>query len=152
MRQEAFGPNCCPPNITRLLAQLGTLIYSSDAHDLYINLFIASNARFAIEGKKVSLRQETKYPWDGRVTTTVSTSSPARFALHIRIPGWAQGEFAPGGLYKYESVDRTPFELLVNGGKVPFTLNRGFARIEREWDQNDVVELDCLWKYGCTGR
>lgn len=142
MRQEAFGPNCCPPNITRLLAQLGTLIYSSDAHNIYINLFIASNARFAIQGKKVLLRQETKYPWDGRVTTTVSTSSPARFALNVRIPGWAQGEFTPGGLYKYESADRTPFELLVNGGKVPFTLNRGFARIEREWNENDVVELE----------
>jgi hypothetical protein len=141
-RQKAFGPNCCPPNITRLLAQLGTLIYSRDARNVYINLFIASHARFGFEGKEISLKQETKYPWEGRTRITIGTPNPVRFALNVRIPGWARDEWTPGNLYRYERPDHGSFILLVNGRKIPVSLSQGFATIDREWNANDTIELE----------
>jgi uncharacterized protein len=140
-RQPSFGPNCCPPNITRLLAQLGTLIYSRDDQSVYVNLFVGSNAGFEFGGQKVLIQQETKYPWDGLTRISIDASGPARFAMNVRIPGWAQNEPMPGSLYRYDRVDHRPFTLLVNGKNVPFRLNRGYAQIDREWSKGDVVEL-----------
>jgi hypothetical protein len=36
-RQPRFGPNCCPPNLARLLAELGGLIYAASADRAYVN-------------------------------------------------------------------------------------------------------------------
>jgi hypothetical protein len=140
-RQASFGPNCCPPNITRVLAQLGTLVYARDARNVYVDLFIGSNARFSVDGKPIKLRQETIYPWEGLTQITVEAASPARFALHVRIPGWTQNEPMPGGPYHYDGAARGSISLLVNGKSIPVQLSHGYAMIEREWSGKDVVEL-----------
>ncbi|MGB7438628.1 MAG: beta-L-arabinofuranosidase domain-containing protein [Candidatus Acidiferrum sp.] len=140
-RQPRYGPNCCPPNITRLLAQLGTLIYSRDKQNLYVNLLIGSQARLEMGGRQVSIEQETKYPWDGLTRIKVDPSDPTRFAINVRIPGWAQGEPQPGKLYRYEDASVKPFSLVVNGKEEAHRMNQGYAEIEREWSRGDVIEL-----------
>ena len=57
-RQARFGPNCCPPNITRLLAELGTMVYASNEGNLYVNLFIGSQARFHAGSTPVAIAQK----------------------------------------------------------------------------------------------
>jgi uncharacterized protein len=158
-RQARFGPNCCPPNITRLLAQLGTLVYfrddardsAGDAPQLYVNLFIGSKARFAAAGKTVEIAQETKYPWDGQIKFTVTAQSPARLGLNLRIPSWASGKAMPGSLYEFdaheiEAANDSPVDLLVNGRKASYQMNSGYARLDREWANGDVVELSLPMK------
>lgn len=140
-RQSFFGPNCCPPNITRLLAQLGALIYSRDDQNLYVNLFIGSKARVEIAGTQVSITQETKVPWEGQTRFTIDPSTSASFALHLRIPGWTQNEVISGKLYQYERTENASFTLLVNGKATPYSINQGYARIAREWSKGDVAEL-----------
>ena len=61
-----------------------------------MNLFVEGTAELDVGGKKVQIEQKTKYPWDGRVEITVTPEAAGdKFALHVRIPGWARGEAWP---------------------------------------------------------
>ena len=140
-RQHWFGPNCCPPNITRLLAQLGGLIYATTGDSLYVNLFLGSEARFNLRETAVGLAQETGYPWDGATRIVVNPARPARFTLSLRIPGWSRNQAMPGGLYRYASAADTKFTLTVNGKPVRYSMKDGYARIDREWRRGDAVAL-----------
>ena len=93
-RQAWFGPNCCPPNVARLLAQLDGMVYARNENSLYINLYAAGTANVTLGHQQVVVRQETKYPWDGDVKITINPAAPARFAVYARIPGWATGKEA----------------------------------------------------------
>ncbi len=140
-RQPWFGPNCCPPNITRLVAQLGSLIYAVNDSNLYINLFMGNRTHTEIRKVPVAIAQKTNYPLDGQVRISINPKQKTEFALHVRIPGWAQDKPVPGSLYRYEAAASANFSLLVNGKKTTYVLNKGYARIEREWEAGDSVEL-----------
>jgi len=140
-RQPWFGPNCCPPNLVRLLPQLGGSIYASADRSLYVNLFVGSRARVKLGDTPITLSQETRYPWEGNIRITVDPEKPSRFALLMRIPGWARNEPMPGGLYRYLPAPGPKFALSVNGAEFTPTLDKGYARIEREWKQGDIVQL-----------
>ncbi len=134
----------CPPNLTRLIAGLGSFIYAQSAAepDLYVNLFVGSSARVEIDGIPVGIRQDTRYPWEGRVRISVDPERDADFTLAVRIPGWSRGEIVPSDLY--EAVDPIPGtpSVLVNGEPIQYELRQGYARIQRRWTAGDAVELD----------
>ncbi len=142
VRHDWFGPNCCPPNVARLLPQLGSLIYAQASHALYVNLFIASRSKVTVDGVPVSLTQETRYPWDGTIRLTLSPAAASQFALFVRIPGWARNQPMPGGLYRYLPAPQEKFVLTVNGRPAAFTTAKGYARINREWQAGDTIQLD----------
>ncbi|MCX7658740.1 MAG: glycoside hydrolase family 127 protein, partial [Oscillospiraceae bacterium] len=48
-RQPWFGVACCPPNIARTLASLGNYIYAADKNCIFVNLFIANEAKIPLE-------------------------------------------------------------------------------------------------------
>ncbi|HUI55516.1 MAG TPA: beta-L-arabinofuranosidase domain-containing protein [Bryobacteraceae bacterium] len=141
-RQAAFGPNCCPPNVARLLPQLGSLIYAQGEAGLYVNLFVASKARGKVRNAAVEVAQETDYPWDGAVKVTVNPQNPWRFPVYLRIPGWVRTQPMPGLLYRYLTPPQPAFTLTVNGRPANYTADRGYARIDREWVRGDVVQLN----------
>jgi DUF1680 family protein len=140
-RQAAFGPNCCPPQIARFLPQLGSLIYAQGDEGLYINLFVASRAQVKLRQTAVAIAQETKYPWEGVTRISVDPEKSQKFAVFVRIPGWARNQPVPSSLYRYVSTSPPTFSLTVNGGTPPYVLEKGFARIEREWAKGDTIEL-----------
>jgi DUF1680 family protein len=77
-------------------------------------------------GAKVRLKQTTNYPWEGTIAFTTELAAPARFALSLRIPEWAEGA-----------------TLSDNGAMIDLaaTTTDGYARIEREWNDGDRVAL-----------
>jgi uncharacterized protein len=144
-RFDWINTPCCPPNVVRLIASLGSYIYSrsTTGDALFVNLFVGSSARIPLGGNVVTIRQETRYPWDGRVRMSVDPEKSARFALQVRIPGWTGDEVTPGSLYRFvDPADAGGVTLTVNGTPVPLKPERGFARIERRWGKGDVVELN----------
>src|SRR6185312_12044754 len=141
-RQPWFGPNCCPPNLTRLIAEIGTYIYAQGSHDVYVNLFMSSRARINVDGVPLNIEQQTGYPWNGQVRIAVKPKAKVKLSLYIRIPGWAQNRVMAGSLYDYESTETPEFRIAVNGKKASYTLNRGYACIDRTWEDTDLVELD----------
>jgi DUF1680 family protein len=148
-RSEYFEVACCPSNLARLLAQFPGLIYATgpdraagSGDILYVNLLVGSTAQVALSSTKVTLVQQTQYPWDGRVRITVKPEKAAEFALHVRVPGWAREQPVPSDLYRFVDRRHDEVALRVNGKGVPVVLEAGFARIRRRWSPGDVVELD----------
>ena len=142
-RFEWINVPCCPPNVIRMVASIGNYLYATDPSGaLYVNLFTSSDARVEVAGVPVRLRQETRYPWEGRVRLVVEPEREVAFPLYVRIPGWARGEVMPGELYRFADADPEQPTLRVDGRELPLDLERGYARIERTWRTGDVVELD----------
>jgi DUF1680 family protein len=125
-RQDWFGCACCPPNIARLIASIGGYVYSQAENDAYVHLYIQGSGTLQIGGQQVVLKQETDYPWDGRIMLSTKLESPAVFGLNLRIPGWSQNATLT---VNDEALD------------VEMVTKLGYARIEREWKAGDQVEL-----------
>ena len=140
-RSAWFGCACCPSNICRFIPAIPGYIYSVTDNDLYVNLFASNEASVSFGRNDVKVTQETLYPWDGKVTMTVSPDKGGNFALHIRIPGWARNEAMPGGLYEFADSVAESYSLLVNGEVPETTVSDGYVTIDRRWKQGDRVEL-----------
>jgi uncharacterized protein len=90
-RPEWYDCACCPNNVTRTLAGLGRFVASTSEGGLWIHLPIAGTVDAVVDGKPVRLTITGDYPWPGRGTITLSLKEPARFALQLRRPEWADG-------------------------------------------------------------
>lgn len=141
-RREWFGTACCPANIARLVASLGDYIYGVSGDGLWVNLFVGGNTSVKIGKTDVPVAMESNYPWDGKVRLTFQPKIKTKFALHVRIPGWAKGEAVPGDLYQFEDKTAVPFTLSLNGKSIEYTMEQGYVLIVREWKKGDQVELN----------
>jgi DUF1680 family protein len=141
-RQEWFGVACCPGNITRFMPSVPGYLYATRGDAIYVNLFARGTAKIELPGGVVAIDQDTRYPWDGAVTLTVTPERSRRFAMHLRIPGWARNEPVPSDLYRFIDPASTPASIRVNGSPVPLTIDRGFVAIDRTWSAGDVIALD----------
>ena len=142
-RFEWINTPCCPPNVVRLTASIGGYVYAQAPRSVYLNLFVDSRAAITLDDNTgVTITQQTRYPWEGRVRIGVDPARPSRFALLVRIPGWATGRPVPGDLYRYTETTVGRIRLAVNGRELRLDPIDGYARIERSWRQGDVVELD----------
>ena len=140
-RSPWFGCACCPGNITRFIASVPGYIYAHADDRLYVNLFAEGESTVEMDGRAVTITQETEYPWHGRVRLTVDPEPVGRFALRIRIPGWARGQVVPSDLYRYSRSETQNVRLRVNGERCDLTLDKGYACLERDWRKGDVIEL-----------
>ncbi len=75
----------------------------------------------------MTLRQVTRYPWDGAVRITVEPAAAQRFTLHLRVPGWC-----------------TDWQVHINGEPLPDAAPaaNGYLALTCEWQPGDVVEFD----------
>jgi len=132
---------CCPPNVVRLIASLGKYIYAHNDDELYINLFIGSDAHVTMGGKLVRLEQQTRYPWDGDIKIHVDPDQPRDFTVYVRIPGWTGDQVMAGDLYRFLDRGHTSVTLKVNGRVINPSMANGYAKIRREWKSGDSIEL-----------
>jgi DUF1680 family protein len=139
-RQPWFGCACCPGNITRFMASIPYYMYATQANDIYVNLYIQSQAEMDTEGNHVKIEQCTQYPWDGEVTLTVHPEKTQRFALRLRIPGWAQTQPVPSDLYAFTDAP-AQWSVKVNGYSTQAEMVDGYATIQRAWKEGDKVTL-----------
>jgi DUF1680 family protein len=59
--------NCCPPNTVRTIAEVNNYMYSIGENSLYISMYGGSEMQTTLaNGKTISLKQETNYPWEGK--------------------------------------------------------------------------------------
>ena len=140
-RSEWFGTACCPSNIARLIESLGDYIYAKSDNDLWVNLFVGSNASIDLKNNTVQLEQRTNYPWDGDVQLIVSPQKKSKFSLHIRIPGWAQNQPSPGDTYRFLDNSVKKWTLTLNGQTIPYIVTNGYAVINKAWEKDDIVSL-----------
>ncbi|KAF4449886.1 DUF1680 domain protein [Fusarium austroafricanum] len=85
-RSKWFDVACCPPNVAKLLGNLGSLIYSHNGSGDLIAVHQYIDSQLSIPDRGIVIKQKTDMPWDGHVVLSVQGS--ARLAL--RIPSWAR--------------------------------------------------------------
>jgi DUF1680 family protein len=98
-RREWFGTACCPANIARLVSSVGDYIYTKNEDSLWVNLYIANNAKIAFSEGDLNVEMTTNYPWNGKVLIKLTAAKPMRKTIFVRIPGWVKNEAVPGNLY-----------------------------------------------------
>ena len=139
-RKEWFGTACCPSNIARLIASLGNFIYGYADNKIFINLFVGSQTSFSLPKGEIQFNMQTNYPWSGDVKCTLSMKKKIKSTIAFRIPGWSKGIPAPGELYAFSTSASEKPIMLINKTEVPFIEQDGYAIIDREWSNNDVIE------------
>ncbi|MBD8489813.1 glycoside hydrolase family 127 protein [Echinicola sp. CAU 1574] len=118
--------NCCAPNVTRTLAEVGNYAYSLSEKGLYINLYGSNQLKTAnAKGEKIEIQQKTSYPWDEKITLDLVKIPSDNFNLFLRIPGWCDQA-----------------ALKINGKVASMQLKSGeYAQVARKWKKGDQVEL-----------
>ncbi len=140
-RQPWFGCACCPSNICRFIPSLPGYIYATKGSDVYVNLFMSNTSNLTVNGKKVALSQETRYPWNGDIAITVDNNKAGQWTMKVRVPGWVRNQVVPSNLYEYSDGKRLGYCISVNGEKVEGELQNGYFCIDRKWKKGDVVRV-----------
>jgi hypothetical protein len=78
-----------------------------------------------VRNTPVQIREETEYPFAGKIRLTVHAAAPISFPLRLRIPSWA--------------VDS---KVSVNGVAQGRPEPGSFYRLDRKWVAGDVVDLE----------
>lgn len=140
-RQPWFTVPCCPPNVAMAIATLGDYVYARGGNSLYVAQYVEGAAKIALEGSEIEVMQQTRYPWDGRVTITVTPSVPRRFQVYLRIPDWLRGLESTDGLYTRLGKAGKP-RIRVNSRAIAAPVRNGFTAIDRTWTRGDRIEID----------
>ena len=141
-RSPWFGCACCPSNVARFVPSVPGFAYAHKDRDLYVNLFIGGTVTVDTADNKVTLRQETAYPWKGNVKITVDPENEGDFVVNVRVPGWARSQPVPSELYTFVKEMGDEVSIRVNGEQVPLRIEKGYARIARTWRKGDTIEVD----------
>ncbi len=83
-------------------------------------------ARVGPEAGTVTIRQDTNYPFEETIRLTIAAERAVRFPLWLRVPKWCE---RPALGVNDETIDAKPSE-------------RGFVRLERDWQPGDRVTLE----------
>lgn len=123
--------NCCVSSGPRAMAMLPSLAFftrnDAGTQTPVVSLFEAGRATLSVNGRPVTLTQQTDFPRSGRSTLTLSLDRPATFALQVRAPEWG------------ERMDVK----VVGPQGFAVTTERGWATIApRQWKNGDRVTLD----------
>ena len=121
-RQKTLGCFCCPPNVARTIAESANFAYATSERGVYAVLYGGSR----LQTDRITLRQDTEYPWDGQIRITIEQAPAGEFSLMLRIPAWASGA----------AVATNGKPMAAN--PLPGT----FHDIRRAWTRGDVIELD----------
>ena len=123
-RQEWYGCACCPSQICRFLPSIGNYIYGVSDEALWVNLYMGNTASMKVNGKDVTVTQETKYPWEGAVRLTLGLKGSVKTQVRLRIPGWCK-----------------QYAVSVNGKAVEPAVDKGYAVLDGKWKDGDVIDL-----------
>ncbi|MCF6287403.1 MAG: glycoside hydrolase family 127 protein, partial [Candidatus Hydrogenedentes bacterium] len=140
-RSPWFGTSCCPSNVVRFMPSLPGYAYAVRNDRIYVNLYVAGTAKLTAQGQSLTLRQETRYPWDGSIRITLDIESPQEQSILLRIPGWSMGHPVPSDLYHYTDASFENPTIRVNGDVQQPVMEKGYALLRRTWKKGDVIDI-----------
>ncbi|WP_433831595.1 aceric acid hydrolase [Flavobacterium anhuiense] len=123
--------NCCAPNVTRTVAEVGNYAYNLSKEGLYVNLYGSNTLNTkTLNGETIEIEQQTNYPWDGKITLKVVKAPKEDYAFFLRIPGWGSGG-----------------QVFVNNSQVMGKMFSGtYFKINQKWKKGDIIELNLPMK------
>jgi DUF1680 family protein len=126
-REPYISCFCCPPNILRLIAEVGGYAYSLSEEGVWVNLYGSNTLECTLaNGSPFTMVQETDYPWDGRVRFELKEPPAGECGIMLRIPGWAR-----------------EVSVRINGELAATKPQPGqYFKLKRAWAAGDKIELD----------
>lgn len=141
-RQSWFDCSCCPTNVIRFIPAMPGLMYSKSGQTIYTNLYASSTSKIELSDNTFTIRQETNYPWEGKVEMIIQPEKEKEATLKFRIPSWARNIPLPGDLYKYVGASTAAPAISLNGNSVEASTNDGYFSITKAWKAGDKVTLN----------
>jgi DUF1680 family protein len=89
LRAPWFDVSCCPTNVARTLATLGSYCATSTGDGLRLHQYAAGEVSATLDDGTVAVRVETEYPVDGVIRVIVTETLEGEWELSLRVPGWA---------------------------------------------------------------
>lgn len=140
-RSPWFDCSCCPSNLSRFVPSVSGYAYAVKDNNIYVNLFMASKASLNVNSHAVEIQQKTDYPWSGAVELLIDGTIDATTNIYIRIPGWAQNEVVPSDLYRFNATSKTKTNIAINGKKINFSVEHGYAVLHSNWKKGDKISV-----------
>ncbi|MDP6546761.1 MAG: glycoside hydrolase family 127 protein [Phycisphaerae bacterium] len=129
-RTYLFGPYshfpCCTANLPQGWPKFAanTWMASPDGGMVAV-VYAPSEVTSIVAGdKKVTIVEETQYPFDENIKFTVRTGGPVKFPLYVRIPGWADSA-----------------KITTPDGKTTTPKAGQYVRLNRTWKNGDIVKV-----------
>ncbi len=82
--------SCCPTNVARTLASLGSYFATSTVDGVQVHQYAAGEVSATLAGGVVAVRVETNYPTDGEIRFVVTETICGEWELSLRVPAWAR--------------------------------------------------------------
>ncbi|MGD1816215.1 MAG: glycoside hydrolase family 127 protein [Pleomorphochaeta sp.] len=121
-RVKVFECSCCPPNLLRIIGSLSNYIYSINSDTIYVQNYIDSKALINIDNEEIQIKQNTLYPYDGKIELSINANKTLTLAL--RIPAWCKN-----------------YSIEINNEIIDFKVVNGYAIIKHDWDSSDKLVL-----------
>lgn len=124
---SSFEWQCCTGTFPEDVAEYANMLYYKDQNGIYVSQYLASSAEFEMDGVPCVLENQSFYPKERELRFRMSTKEPKRFAVHFRVPSWADGR----------NVIR------VNGEKLQAAVKPNtWLSVERCWEDGDTVTIE----------
>ena len=141
-RSPWFNCSCCPSNLSRFVPSVASYAYATKGDDIYVNLFMNSEASLQIEGGELLIKQQSQYPWEGIIQLDFLNENAVEAEMHIRIPGWMLDKPVPSDLFIFSDQQESQPLLRVNGEAVEIEMEKGYAVLQGEWKRGDRITLE----------
>ena len=122
-RTECGPFACCSSSGPIELEAIPEVIYSLKEDGLMINIFTESTYKFEKDGSRIIVKQETDYPFAGKVKIIFKSKDEKGFNVYVRVPEWAEGTkiswgdkilTSAGNEYVKVSINKKEFEITLN--------------------------------------
>lgn len=121
-RPEWYNCACCPPNVMRQIAMIGSYVTTVDNKGIQVHQYIPST----VKTEFADIRIETDYPWKGDIRISIGKNkSNKAWSLSLRIPQWCERAI-----------------MRINGKKVTTAKKNDYITTKRIWHEGDVIELE----------
>ncbi len=110
---------CCVPNAGRITPYYIQNMWMKDKDGLAASLLGPCNITVMVKRSKVSIEENTSYPYNYSIQFKIKINEPAAFTIKIRKPSWVN-KFSVSGNYSKKD---------------------GFIIIHKIWKNNDVINL-----------
>jgi DUF1680 family protein len=110
---------CCSPNAGRVYPYFVQQMWMTDEHGFLLLFPGPCELQTVWNGRKLTIRQHTSYPFDYSIRLQVLTDGPVTFALKIRKPAWSK-------------------KIEINTG---YVTQEHWLVINKEWKNNQEIEI-----------
>ena len=133
-RPEPHNSAACAANGPRGLGILSEWAILTSGDIIFLNYYGPS--KFTVStpsGQPASLQQETNYPYEGKITLTMTLNISESLELRLRIPSWSS---------KIET------KVMINGSPANGDVTPGtYFPVNRRWSSGDQIELNLSMKH-----